>query len=74
MDARNIVLVAQGRNKAHAIAGLIEGPITAMVPGSILQMHQHVLVVLDEEAAAELRLVDYYRTAYAMKPAWQRFE
>ncbi len=34
MDARQIVLVAQGEAKAHAIAAVVEGPVTAMYPGS----------------------------------------
>ncbi len=39
-----------------------------------LQLHQHATVVVDEEAAAGLRLADYYRYTYANKPEWQRFE
>lgn len=74
MDARHVVLLAQGSAKAEAIAAIVEGPITAMWPGSILQMHQHTTIVVDEAAAALLRLADYYKETYAGKPAWQRFE
>ena len=45
--------------------------MTAMVPGSALQLHPHVTVVGDAAAAAELTLADYYRAAWAGKPAWQ---
>ncbi len=74
MDARNVVLVAQGEAKAHAIAAVVEGPITAMYPGSVLQLHAHASIIVDEAAAAELTLSDYYRETYANKPAWQRFD
>jgi len=74
MDARNVILVATGTNKAHAIAQVIEGPITAMYPGSVLQLHQHATIVVDEEAAAELTLIDYYKATYANLPDWQRLD
>lgn len=74
MDAREVLLVAQGANKADAIAKIVEGPLTAMVPGSVLQLHQHATIIVDEAAAAGLTLTDYYRHTYSNKPAWQRFE
>lgn len=74
MDAREIVLVAQGATKAAAVAALVEGPVTANCPASVLQMHPHVTVVVDEAAASELTNDGYHRHTYANKPAWQRFE
>ncbi len=74
MDARHVILVATGSGKAHAIAQIVEGPITAMYPGSVLQLHQHATIVVDEEAAAELSLVDYYKQTYANLPDWQRLD
>jgi glucosamine-6-phosphate deaminase len=65
MDARRTVLVAQGESKAHAVAAMVEGPVTAMVPASVLQAHPHATVVIDEAAAAELQMSEYYRWAYA---------
>ena len=53
MDAKEIVLIAFGPKKIHAIKGLVEGPITEEVPASILQKHPKVTVICDE-AAAEL--------------------
>jgi glucosamine-6-phosphate deaminase len=72
MDARQVILVATGSGKAHAIAQVVEGPITAMFPGSVLQLHQHAIIVIDEEAAAELTLADYFKQTYANLPDWQR--
>lgn len=74
MDARQIVLVAQGEAKAHAIAAVVEGPVTAMYPGSVLQLHPRATIIVDPAAASELTLADYYRETYAKKPAWQRFD
>ena len=74
MDARHVVLVAQGAGKADAVAALVEGPVTAMVPASVLQLHRRATVVIDEAAAARLTLSDYYRWTYEHKPAWQRFD
>jgi len=74
LDARRLVLVAQGEAKADAVARMVEGPVSSMCPGSALQLHPHATVVVDEAAAARLELADYYRYTYAHLPAWQRFE
>ena len=73
MDARELLLVAQGPAKAAAIAAAVEGPVTSMVPASILQHHRRATIMVDEAAAADLTLSDYYRWTYAHKPAWQQF-
>ena len=73
MEARQIALLAFGRNKAQAVADTVEGPITAMVPASILQMHPTAKIVLDEPAAVQLKKADYYRWIYNHKPDSQRF-
>ena len=61
LDAREILLVATGEAKADAVAAAVEGPVTAMVPASALQLHPRVTVLTDEAAATGLRLADYYR-------------
>ena len=73
LDARELVLVAQGEGKADAVAAAVEGPVTSMCPGSALQLHRQASVLVDEAAAAACTLADYYRWTYANKPAWQRF-
>lgn len=50
MKAKKILLVANGANKAEAVKGMIEGPITEECPASILQNHPDVVVVVDKEA------------------------
>jgi len=71
MAARHIVLIATGRTKAIAVHQLVEGPVSAMWPATILQHHPHVTVLIDQAAAGRLQLADYYRSTYAAKPAWQ---
>jgi glucosamine-6-phosphate deaminase len=71
MEARHVILVATGRRKAEAVHQLVEGPVSAMWPASILQHHPHVTVLLDDAAARRLQLVDYYRETYLSKPEWQ---
>jgi glucosamine-6-phosphate deaminase len=69
--ARHLLLVATGPGKAAAIQAMVEGPVSALCPASVLQLHQHATVLLDDAAASALDLGDYYRETYAHKPAWQ---
>ena len=55
LEARKCLLLATGSSKARILAQAIEGPITAMVTASALQLHPECLVVLDEEAASEIQ-------------------
>ena len=54
MEARSIVLVAQGEGKAQAIRDMIEGPISEDCPASVLQNHPDVLILVDQAAASKL--------------------
>jgi glucosamine-6-phosphate deaminase len=72
LEARHCLLVADGPAKAHAVARMVEGPLTAMVPASALQLHPHATVIVDEAAATSLSLRDYYREVQHNKPQWQR--
>ncbi|NCT89350.1 glucosamine-6-phosphate deaminase [Cellulomonas sp. APG4] len=71
MGARHLVLLASGRAKAEAVHQLVEGPVSAMWPATVLQHHPHVTVLVDEAAASRLQLAGYYRETWADKPAWQ---
>jgi glucosamine-6-phosphate deaminase len=55
MEARELVLIASGEGKAEAIQAAVEGPLTAMVPASIVQMHARAFVIVDRAAAAGLK-------------------
>lgn len=68
LDSREIVLLAFGEGKAEAVANMAEGPITASVPASALQLHPNVKIFLDEPAASKLKNKSYYEFVYANKP------
>ena len=70
-EAGHLVLLAFGRAKAEAVAAAVEGPVSTTAPGSIIQLHPHVTVVLDADAASGLHRLDYYRRAWEQKPVWQ---
>ncbi|MDI6699359.1 MAG: glucosamine-6-phosphate deaminase [Candidatus Saccharicenans sp.] len=72
LEARTCLLMAFGRKKARAIALAVEGPVTAMVPASALQLHPRAIILLDQEAASELKNLDYYRWVFEHKPEWQK--
>lgn len=63
MDAREVVILANGHNKARAVAAAIEGPVTQMWTISVLQMHRKGIIVCDEAACAELKYgtVNYFK-------------
>lgn len=71
LESRHLVLVATGASKAEPIALAVEGPLTAMMPASALQLHPRATIVVDEAAASKLKLADYYRDVFARKPSWQ---
>lgn len=71
LEARHIVLIATGEAKSEPIARAVEGPVTATVPASALQLHPRATVIIDEAAGRQLAHADYYREAYRNKPEWQ---
>lgn len=60
LESRRCLLLAFGPHKAKAIRDTVEGPVTAQVTASALQLHREVLCVLDEAAARLLVRRDYY--------------
>jgi glucosamine-6-phosphate deaminase len=68
LEARELILLANGKNKAHAIAQAVEGPVTSMITASALQLHSDATVYLDRDAASELEMLDYYRWVHDNKP------
>jgi glucosamine-6-phosphate deaminase len=66
LEAKRILLLASGSSKANAIAQAIEGPVTASVTASALQLHPDVTFIVDQHAGAQLRQQDYYRRVLEM--------
>lgn len=54
MEAKKIVLIAWGEQKADAIKKLVEGSVTESVPASVLQTHPNIDIYIDLEAAHDL--------------------
>jgi len=71
MECRHAIMLGFGKGKAQAVAECVEGGVSARWPASILQMHPHATVVVDEDAASQLRLTNYYINTYDGKPDWQ---
>jgi glucosamine-6-phosphate deaminase len=72
LRARQLVLLAFGEAKAEAIAAALEGPVSASTPGSVVQLHPKVTVIVDEAAASQLAHADYYRFAWNNRLDWER--
>ena len=68
LEARTLVLLASGQNKAAAVAAMVEGPVSSMNTASALQLHPEARVFLDESAAGQLKMRDYYDWVVRMKP------
>lgn len=66
LEARRVLLLASGTEKSRAVALAVEGPVTASVSASALQMHRHTTVLVDNDAAAKLAHREYYAMALEM--------
>lgn len=71
LESRQCLLLAVGEHKARAIRDTVEGPITAQVTASALQLHRDVIAVLDEEAGRLLERRSYYREVERAQAALQ---
>jgi len=69
MEAKKLLLVANSEKKAQAIKNTLEGPVTAMCPATIVQLHRQAHVVIDKEAATAL---DYYHHHGIAEPKDER--
>ena len=73
LDALEVVLVVTGGAKADVLARATEGPITAMISATALQLHPNCKVIADEAAAERLQGRDYYRWLFENEPEWARY-
>lgn len=55
MDAKEVMIIASGDKKAEAVHCAVEGSVNHMCPISILQMHEHAMIVCDEDATSKLK-------------------
>ena len=61
LEAKKVVLLATGENKADAVRAMIEGPLMAACPASALQLHQDAVIVIDKAAASKLADLEFYQ-------------
>ena len=54
MQAKKILILASGANKADAVYKMAKGEVTEEVPASVLQLHPDCILIADREAAAKL--------------------
>ena len=74
LESREVILLANGANKASAVAQAVEGPVTSMNTGSALQMHPRCKFYVDVAAASQLKMRDYYDWIQAKKPGAPKVE
>jgi glucosamine-6-phosphate deaminase len=73
LEARELLLLATGPAKAEILASAVEGPITAMISASALQLHPRCKIVLDEAAGARLSQREYYDWVFQNEPEWEEY-
>ena len=59
IDAKEVLIMVNGHNKARALQAAVEGAVTQMWTISALQMHKHGIIVCDEAATDELKVGTY---------------
>lgn len=67
LQAKEILLLANGAHKAPIIFQALYGPITPAVPASFLQKHPHVTIILDKEAAVQMHSQLIYQQKFTRK-------
>ena len=61
LDAKNILMLANGKKKAQIVAKALEGPITSQITATAIQLHSGgITVILDKDAASGLANIEYY--------------
>jgi len=73
LEARELLLLATGPAKAAILAKAVEGPITAMISASAVQLHPRCKVIVDEAAASALTQRDYYDWVFQNEPEWASY-
>lgn len=74
LEAKKVILLATGAEKADIIAKAVEGPITSMISATALQLHRSCIYVIDESASSKLKEKDYYHWIFKNEPEWQKYQ
>lgn len=64
MDAREVILIVTGHNKAVALQKVVEGAVSQMWTASCLQMHENAMIACDDAATDEMlvKTVKYFKS------------
>jgi glucosamine-6-phosphate deaminase len=73
LEAREVIMVVTGSHKAEILAAATEGPITARISATALQLHPNCKVIADEAAAGALEGHAYYRWLFEQEPEWESY-
>jgi glucosamine-6-phosphate deaminase len=73
LDTRELVLLACGAAKSAVVALAVEGPLTSRISATAIQLHPRCTVILDPEAAAGLKDIDYYRFICSHEEKWDSY-
>jgi glucosamine-6-phosphate deaminase len=73
LDADNIIMLVTGKAKAEILARSVEGPITSMITASALQLHPSTVVIVDEDAASQLKSREYCNWIFHNEPKWANY-
>jgi glucosamine-6-phosphate deaminase len=73
LEAKRIIMLVTGREKADILAKAVEGPITSMISATALQLHPTCTVIVDEDAAEKLQEREYYRWIFENEPEWEPY-
>lgn len=73
LEAEELLVLVTGAAKADILARAVEGPITAMVSASAIQLHPNCKVIVDDEAAGRLVGREYYDWIFDNEPEWEAF-
>jgi glucosamine-6-phosphate deaminase len=73
LDAKRVIMLVTGEEKAGILAKAVEGPVTSMISATALQLHSKCTVIVDEAAASELVEKEYYRWIFENDPEWRNY-
>ena len=73
LDAKQIIMLVTGKEKAKILTQAVEGPISSMISATALQLHPNCTVIVDEDAATELQCCEYYNWIFENEPKWEPY-
>jgi len=73
LEAKKIIMLVTGKEKAEILLKAVEGPITSMISATALQLHPACTVIVDEDAATLLQEKEYYKWIFQNEPEWQAY-